>query len=60
MMSLIPGLAACLFYLASLATQLIGLHESARRSRMLRLSMGLAAPALVLLTASLDPDVFTA
>jgi ABC-type uncharacterized transport system permease subunit len=60
MMSLIPGLAACLFYLASLATQLIGLHESARRSRMLRLSMGLAAPALVLHIASLAPHVFTA
>lgn len=60
MMSLIPGLAACLFYLASLATQLIGLQEGAARSRMQRVSMGLAAPALVLHIASLAPHVFTA
>lgn len=60
MMSLIPGLAACLFYLASLASQLIGLQEGAGRARMLRLSMGLAAPALLLHIASLAPHVFTA
>ncbi len=60
MMSLFPGLAACLFYLASLATQLLGLQEGASRSRALRLSMGLAVPALLLHLLSIVPHVFTA
>ena len=48
MSTLLPGLAACLFYLASLSAQLLGLHESKSRGYALRLSMGLAAPALLL------------
>jgi ABC-type uncharacterized transport system permease subunit len=59
MMTLLPGLAACLFYLASLATQLFGLHESSSRTRMLRLSMGLAAPALALHLLTLISRVVT-
>lgn len=60
MTTVLPGLAACVFYLASLASQLFALHESAMRERALRLAMLLAVPALLLHLLTLLPEVFTA
>lgn len=60
MTTVLPGLAACAFYLASLASQLFALHEGAVRERALRLAMLLAAPALALHLLTLVPELFTA
>lgn len=52
-MSTVPyGLAACLFYLASVSAQLFALHDSPGRARAARLARQLAIPALLLHLAS--------
>ena len=48
MTTVLSGLAACLFYLASLASHLFALHEGRTQQRSLRLAMLLALPALLL------------
>ncbi|MBK7522393.1 MAG: cytochrome c biogenesis protein CcsA [Gammaproteobacteria bacterium] len=58
MTSVLPGIAACLLYLASLAAQLFALHEGGSRVRALQLSRMLAAPALLLHMLSLSPALF--
>lgn len=60
MSSVICGLAASLFYLASLAAQLFALHEGAAQQRARRLAGWLAVPALALHLLSVAPAVFTA
>lgn len=59
MSSVLAGIAACLFYLASLAAQLFALHESSTRQRAQRLAAWLAIPALALHLLSVVPAVFT-
>ena len=56
--SLLPGLAACVFYLASLATQMLALHDGAARARWSKLAVLLAPPALLLHLLSLSSDLF--
>ncbi|MBP8927012.1 MAG: cytochrome c biogenesis protein CcsA [Pseudomonadales bacterium] len=59
MTSVLPGIAACLLYLASLASQLFALHDGSSRARALRLSRVLAAPALMLHILSLSPALLS-
>ncbi len=47
MTALVSGIAACIFYLASIAAHLCALHEGPVRVRWLRRAMWLAAPALL-------------
>ena len=54
MTTVLSGLAACLFYLASLASHLFALHEGRAQQRSLRLAMLLALPALVIGTLIWD------
>jgi ABC-type uncharacterized transport system permease subunit len=54
-MTTLTGLLACLFYLASLSSQLFALHEGPGRTRAGRLAARLAAPALLLHLASALP-----
>jgi ABC-type uncharacterized transport system permease subunit len=60
MISLVPGLAACLFYMSCLAAQLFALHEGRERNRALRYARLLAPPALLLHLLSLLSGIFTA
>lgn len=57
MTSVLPGLAACLLYIASLAAQLFALHEGQARTRALHLAKLLAPPALLLHLLSLASGV---
>jgi ABC-type uncharacterized transport system permease subunit len=57
---LVSGLAACLFYLASLASHLFALHEGRAQQRSLRLAMLLALPALLLHLLSWLAEAVTA
>ena len=59
MTSVLSGIAACLLYLASLASQLFALHDGMSRERALQLSRMLAAPALLLHILSLSPALLT-
>jgi len=60
MTALLPGLAACFFYLASVASHLFALHESRAREQSLRLAMLLALPALLLHMLSWLSELVTA
>lgn len=59
MSSLLPGLAACAFYIASLLAQMLALHEGASRQRWLRLALLLAPAALLLHLLSLPAELFS-
>jgi ABC-type uncharacterized transport system permease subunit len=59
MTAMIPGLTACLFYLASLAAQLFALHEGSTRERAQHLAAWLAVPALALHALSIAPSMVT-
>jgi len=60
MTTVLSGLAACLFYLASLASHLFALHEGRTQQRSLRLAMLLALPALLLHLVSWLAEAVTA
>jgi ABC-type uncharacterized transport system permease subunit len=59
MTTVLPGLAACVFYLASLASHLYALHEGGARERALRMAMLLAPPALLLHPLSLAFELYS-
>lgn len=60
MTAVLPGLAACFFYLASVASHLFALHDGRARERSLRLAMLLALPALLLHMLSWLAELVTA
>jgi len=60
MSTVLPGLTACLFYVASLASLLFALHEGEAHPRVRSLATLLAVPALALHLLSVGPLVFTA
>ena len=60
MTTLLPGLAACILYLASVSSQLFALHDGSTRAGSARLARTLAAPALLLHLLSIGPAIVTA
>jgi ABC-type uncharacterized transport system permease subunit len=58
--SLLPGIAACLFYLAAFAAQMLSLHDDIARARWSGYARWLAPPALLLHLLNLYVELFGA
>lgn len=57
---LLPGIVACVFYLATLAAHLVALQDEDAHARRVRIARALAVPALLLHLAGLLPELFRA